>query len=69
MATTDHEHPAENPDELVILAELLLEVERQLQLPGLSARIGAGLQRETLYAISGFKQRFPDYFDAQKSLL
>jgi hypothetical protein len=60
---------AESVDEIKALAEQLQALHQTLSLPALCARVGAGLTREMLCAIAGFRQRFPDYFDAQLPLL
>ncbi len=61
--------PPDSVDEIQTLAEQLQVLQETLCLPGVAARVGSGLTREMQCAISGFRQRFPDYFDVQLPLL
>jgi len=56
-------------DEIQGLVEQLQALHETLCRPAISARVGAGLTRELQCAISGVRQRLPDYFDVQLPLL
>lgn len=60
---------AEAEDLMQQLAEHLLEVDAIVRHPAIATLVGAGVEREIAYAVSGFRQRFPKRFDPQKSLL
>lgn len=56
-------------DLLQQLADHLRAIDGLIHHPEIVAQVGTGIEREISYAVSGFRQRFPERFDPQRSLL
>jgi hypothetical protein len=56
-------------DSLQQLADHLMAIDALVRTPEIVAQVGGGIEREISYAVSGFRQRFPERFDPQRSLL
>lgn len=58
-----------NSDPMQQLADHLDAIDALIHMPDVVAQVGTGFEREISYALSGFRQRFPDRFDPQQPLL
>lgn len=59
------------PDTTVLkeLASHLLSIDELLSGAGIAALVGQGIRAEITYAVSGFRQRFPELFESEGNAL
>ncbi len=60
---------SETEDLLQQLTDHLIAIDALVHHPVVIAQVGGGIKREIAYAVSGFRQRFPERFDPQQPLL